>query len=686
MKFNSYIAKRSQDNLRYFITSTTTTIFAAIALLMLARLSILVAFAREPFLEIPLIEKINFFILAIRFDLKVIAIAMAMPLLVTLVTFYLSVYKYIKKAIDIYGYIILFLLFIFSIINFFYFQTYDKSIDTFIFAFTKEDPIAVCKTLLNDYPIIKGLIAVVVTCFIAKYLLKKLFNFLDEIIKFPKTFKRVTIYFIVNILICAFFARGSLGTFPLRQLNAQVTDKSAINYCIPSGVLAFYWAYKWDETTKFIPQYDKFILQFAYLNLGFNVNVAYSDQIFKPLEHRTIKNEFLDTHKPNIVLNVMESMSTHMLSYDDKDKLDLLGSLREHFDEDMVFTNFLSEGNGTSDSLARLLTSVPDLNLSTSSRMNKDYICNIVKIMKKAGYKTVFVTASSASWRNYDNFLKTLGFDEVIERTHVKRDFPDCTQGTWGIDDEYLFKEAYKVLKDNAQSKPVFMMTLSITNHPPYRVPENVEVQKVDVPKSILKRFPYENTKTIFATFRYANDELGKFISSIKNDEELKENTFIAATGDHNLRGIGYGEHPDELVFGHEVPLYIYMPKAYIENTDVSFEKNRKGSHKDIMTTLLNHAVSDFKFHSFGCDLLSSDKCNFPFAFNSEVAIGTDKDYACSLTPYYEGNMLRPTRAFKFTGAPYMIVKPQEDKSLDCTKEHSLHLIQSELYYYQAHD
>ena len=95
----------------------------------------------------------------------------------------------------------------------------------------------------------------------------------------------------------------------------------------------------------------------------------------------------------------------------------------------MVFTNFLSEGNGTSDSLARLLTSVPDLNLSTSSRMNKDYICNIVKIMKKAGYKTVFVTASSASWRNYENFLKTLGFDEVIERTHVKRDFPDCTQG-----------------------------------------------------------------------------------------------------------------------------------------------------------------------------------------------------------------------------------------------------------------
>ena len=48
--------------------------------------------------------------------------------------------------------------------------------------------------------------------------------------------------------------------------------------------------------------------------------------------------------------------------------------------------------------------------------------------------------------------------------------------------------------------------------------------------------------------------------------------------------------------------------------------------------------------------------------------------------------MLRPTRAFKFTGDPYMIVKPQEDKSLDCTKEHSLHLIQSELYYYQAHD
>lgn len=47
-------------------------------------------------------------------------------------------------------------------------------------------------------------------------------------------------------------------------------------------------------------------------------------------------------------------------------------------------------------------------------------------------------------------------------------------------------------------------MTLSITNHPPYRLPKDVEIQKIKLDEKTLGRFPYDNTETIFATFRYA--------------------------------------------------------------------------------------------------------------------------------------------------------------------------------------
>ena len=40
--------------------------------------------------------------------------------------------------------------------------------------------------------------------------------------------------------------------------------------------------------------------------------------------------------------------------------------------------------------------------------------------------------------------------------------------------------------------------------------------------------------------------------------------TYIAATGDHKLRGIGYLDHPDEAMFGHAVPFYLYIPEKYI--------------------------------------------------------------------------------------------------------------------------
>ncbi|MDY5994617.1 MAG: sulfatase-like hydrolase/transferase, partial [Succinivibrio sp.] len=225
--------------------------------------------------------------------------------------------------------------------------------------------------------------------------------------------------------------------------------------------------------------------------------------------------------------------------------------------------------------------------------------------------------------------------------------------------------------------KPRFIMTLSITNHPPYRLPKDVEIQKIKLDKKILDRFPYDNTETIFATFRYANDELGKFINAVKEDVSLKDNIFIAATGDHNMRGIGYSDYPEELVFGHEVPFYLYMPEKYIRNTAVRYDPQRLGSHKDIITTLVSHALSDYTFYSFGCDMLSNDKCNFPYAYNQSVSVGYGKDYACELQSDNYGI------SYKITDRKHLLVSPKADDA-NCTKEAAFKRLETQLYYFQA--
>ncbi|MGN0902931.1 MAG: LTA synthase family protein [Succinivibrio sp.] len=668
------ITNRSAENSSYLISEIIYAVVFCLVLTTMSRVFMVGYFAARPFLDISLFQKLDFLVLSLRFDLKVITIGLALPLLTGLILFATRAFDYFRKYFRIYVYVIICILTVFSVINFFYFKTYDRCIDTFIFAMRKEDPSAVLKTVVSDYPVFTGSLTLVITCIVLCYLYKKYEPIFATLYKTSTSLLKNTLAFIILVLAFAGFIRGSFGTFPLRQLNANVCDKPAVNYCIPHGTIAFYWAYKWEALSKSLPTVTVEEIFKSYQDLGFNTKGLESD-IFKPLEQKTAKNSFLKNNPPDIVFAVMESMGTHMLSYDDETKIDLLGALRKNFNEDFVFKNFVSEGDGTSDSMTRLLVSVPDLNLSTMPQNSKPYVCNIVKLFKEAGYTTIFVTASTASWRDYDNWLRTLGFDEVYERSTVKKDFPYATSSAWGIDDEYLFKEAYKILR-RKHDKPIFMMTLSITNHPPYRMPKDADIQKIPLPKEIKERFPYDNTETIFATFRYANDQLGKFIDAIKSVDSMKNRTIIAATGDHNLRGIGYSDHLDELVFGHAVPFYLYLPEKYVKNTYVKYDKNRFGSHKDIISTIVHHALSDKKFHSFGCDLLSDKKCAFPFSYNSSVNYEYGKKYVCLLNN-------RQGTAFEFSGKGHLLVKENSSEH-NCSREVALSTLQSQLYFLQA--
>lgn len=673
MSLSFTISNRSTENLKFFFSHLAVSCILSFVILTVARIIMLGVFAFDQYLQIPDAAKLNFYVLGARFDLKVIGIAFALPLLLSILTFSTKAFDFVKKIIVPYNYLMIFILFIFCVINYFYYKTYDRSIDTFIFAITKEDPMAVLKTIVNDYPVFTGSIAIVIASLLFNTIYKKCFKSVFRSMIAPTNVFSNSATLVCLVVLFSVVIRGSFGTFPLRQLNAQVCDKPAVNYCLPTAVMEFYWAYKWERESVSIPIVSTEALREDYKNYGISIEGNY---LFEPLKKKTPYNEFLEKNKPDIVFNVMESMSTHMLTYDNNDDIDLLGALRHNIQEDMFFTNFISEGDGTSDSMTRMLVSVPDLNLSTSSYYHKKYICNIVEQFKKAGYETVFITASTASWRNYDSFLRALGFDRVIERAQVLLDFPKATFSAWGVDDEYLFRKTYSVLKEK-HDKPLFIMTLSITNHPPFRVPAGVAPSKISLPEQILERFPYEDTETIFATFRYANDQLGKFIDAVKGDDELKDRTFIAATGDHNMRGIGYTDHPDELVFGHQVPFYLHMPKAYIDNTNVSYDRNRLGSQKDIITTILSHAVSDFSFYSFGCDMLSKEKCTFDFAFNNAVLVPYSKPYACAI------NSLNSAASFRFKDKNRVLVNPEPSHD-DCSKMAAFSKLNRDLYHFQA--
>lgn len=49
---------------------------------------------------------------------------------------------------------------------------------------------------------------------------------------------------VLSVILIAVAARGSVGTFPLRRANAQVSDLTVLNKLTPNGLMAIDWAIK----------------------------------------------------------------------------------------------------------------------------------------------------------------------------------------------------------------------------------------------------------------------------------------------------------------------------------------------------------------------------------------------------------------------------------------------------------
>ena len=145
-----------------------------------------------------------------------------------------------------------------------------------------------------------------------------------------------------------------------------------------------------------------------------------------------------------------------------------------------------------------------------------------------------------------------------------------------------MFRYAADELKRAEQDgKPVFIMLLSITNHPPYQLPAPHQRQNFHLTAQEQSRLSSlaqgDTLNEVFNTYKYSNDQLGNFISQVKQNSP---HTIIAATGDHNMRAISY-PNPQDTALGHGVPFYLYVPPEY--RTQAQYQPQRAGSHKDIV-------------------------------------------------------------------------------------------------------
>ncbi len=551
-------------------------------------------------------------VVGFRFDLRVAAMAFAPLLLVGLILAGTRAFRYVTRAISFYSGVMYFLVAAVSISNYYYYKTYGNHFDLFVFGLVEDDTAAVLLTMWQDYPIISATVLSVLIMWVATSIVRRSWIKVDSC-HWPKRSPWITtVSILLTVCVYFLFARGSIGTFPLKQYHANVSSYEVLNKVTPNGFLALDWARgHHKKSAKFNPVSQQDYTQQMQALLG-QATPVYSTQ----------NNTYLEKNKPNVVFALMESMGTNLLVEDNNGVTDLLGSLRPHYEGDFSFERFLSGTNGTIDSLVMMLFHSNIGSISHGNEQKTALSDTAFLPYKKAGYQIVYITGGSPLWRNLKYYLPIQGVDEFYSEDDIYNTFPESKahSNTWGAPDEYAFKFAEMVL--HKSSTPTVVVVQTQTNHPPYQIPNSYTPKPIEVSDYVKDKMSGDDRKArkILETYQYASNALGNFITRMKNSP-LGQQTLIAASGDHRLREYPM-VFPQDLGTAHSVPFYLYVPESILKHTPFIYQKHRVGSHRDIFPTLYAFSLSDAQYTSLGGrNLLAIKDIDSPYAYNGGVIL-----------------------------------------------------------------
>lgn len=213
----------------------------------------------------------------------------------------------------------------------------------------------------------------------------------------------------------------------------------------------------------------------------------------------------------------------------------------------------LAHGSGTMPAVNGFVTGLAEAGMTEETApesYKSQYGTGIGKIMKDAGYRTVFWYGGMPSWRDIKNYVLAQNFDEC----YCASDFKYSGGNSWGCPDKTLFEQVYQYIERHPAQK-TFHIILTTTNHPPY----TIDVGKAGFDKNkVLQNLPddivADNEKIIeLGHIWYADMAMGSFVRST---EKLKPDTLFVVTGDHAER-FTFSKDVDDKTYS-AIPCIIY--------------------------------------------------------------------------------------------------------------------------------
>lgn len=422
----------------------------------------------------------------------------------------------------------------------------------------------------NNYPYI-GLTVVSIAAFAltVRYLGKKLLQ-----VKTKNMSRRDYRYSIplafLAICLCFTGMRGSFQRYPLRVDYAFFSNNSFFNrlgvnpafFLLKSGSLK-----KNNNVNSLMTEED------AIAAVQKELNITPCDKNF-PLKRQS-SDSVQTSKRPNVVIMLLESMSAKYL--DCKSQTSYLHDL---ISQSYYFKNFYSAGIHTNNGIVSTLYGFPTLFDKSSMSSSPDLYDGLPVNLKKNGYRTFFFLGGNPGYDHMNVFLYENGFDRI----YSQYDYPsEKIVNNFGVQDNFLLEFAFSRLNEAAKDdSPFFATVLTVSNHPPYVIPEEYKDKGDTEDKRILA---------------FVDNSLKTFMENAAR-QDWYQNTIFVFLGDHG-RIFGTNKYDMPLDYNH-IPLILHSP--LFDGAPKCF--SQFGGQIDVFPTLMGLLNIPFVNNTPGVDLL----------------------------------------------------------------------------------
>jgi len=496
-------------------------------------------------------------------------------------------------------------LFIFcSLLELEFYKEFQQRLNSLVFVYLREDPKTVLSMIWLGYPVIQLLLAWA----LLSALMLPVFSELEKLTRGDhpvqtSILQRSTTTLILLLLV-VLIGRGTIGQgAPLRWGDAYHSNHLFANHLTLNGTKTLFKALLDEYVNNKENQWLNSMPPDKAISLSRKMLLTSQDKLVDPTVAAIRRWHTPPTNRSariqNIVIILMESFSGQFVG--------ALGNslgVTPHFDRlagnGLLFKRTFSNGSHTHQGIFATLSCFPNLpgfEYLMQQPEGRNQFSGVASILSTDQFEDVFVYNGDFRWDNQAGFFRNQGMSHFIGRDDFVN--PHLVSSTWGVSDEDMFSRAIQELRRLSSDQPFFAVLQTLSNHPPYTLPDPLPFEPVIYHGEVSER--------LTAT-KYSDWALGNFFDQVE-EEAWKDHTLFVILGDH-------GFSVDTLLTDINL-LHYHVPLLFIAPglQDIyGATRETVASQVDVIPTSLGILGKPFKHQCWGRDLLSLPASDQGFA------------------------------------------------------------------------